>query len=397
MQTYLQIQPDGGRSMPRIAIVANKVTPYRSPVFENLSRMPDVALQVIFCSEREPDRRWDLPPLHFDHIFLRERFARVKQRYIHHNPDVLPALKRFSPDVVVTTGFNPTQLYSFGYACMKRVAHVPFTDGTYISEQTLSGVHKAVRRFVYARSAAFVSASLGGQRLYESYGIQGQRCFRSCLAVNNGAFSPHPQRIEKRFDFIFSGRIEAVKNPLFALNVGHETAKRLRRKVSILFVGDGSERRHLQTAASTKFNLVEPEFHGFATQKELPSLYRSARLLLFPTLWDPWGVVVNEACAAGLPVMASHHAGVAGELVRNGENGLVCELDVDRWADFAGTLLSDEALWKTFSARSLAIVSDYSYDNAASGLSAACNFAVLANESRRKKTNDKVREADPRG
>ena len=58
-------------------------------------------------------------------------------------------------------------------------------------------------------------------------------------------------------------------------------------------------------------------FHGFAAQRELPDLYRSAKVFLFPTLADVWGVVANEACAAGLPVIVSPHAGVAGELVRD--------------------------------------------------------------------------------
>lgn len=379
--------------MPRIAVVTNKVTPYRSPVFERLSRMPQVTLQVIFCIEREPNRLWDLPPLNFDHVFLNERFARVRQRYIHHNPDVFGALNRFSPEVVVTTGFNPTQLYAFAYAWMKRPAHVAFTDGTYASEQTLSGLHKAVRRFVFARSAAFVSASLGGKRLYQSYGISEKRCFLSCLAIDNDTFSPRGRQVDKRFDFLFSGRIEAVKNPLFALDVAKETATRLGRKVSILFVGAGSELERVRDAASARSALVDTTFHGFATQKELPDLYRSARLFLFPSLWDPWGVVVNEACAAGLPVLTSHHPGVAGELVQNGVNGLVSELDANRWAGFACNLLSDEAAWRMFSEQSLAIVSDYTYDRAASGLLAACNFTMAAETSSHESARRKLWKA----
>jgi glycosyltransferase involved in cell wall biosynthesis len=366
--------------MPRIAIVANKVTPYRVPVFQRLARSPDVMLQVIFCTEREPNRLWDLPPLDFNHTILRERFATVNRRYIHNNLDTIPVLHRFSPDVIVTCGFNPTQLYAFGYAAMKRLSHVPFTDGTYSSEQVLSRLHKAVRRFVYARSDAFVSASVGGQRLYESYGIAARRCFKSCLAIDNDAFSPEPRPEGKRFDFIFCGRMEAVKNPLFALNVAMETAKRRGRKASIVFVGAGSEEELIRRTASLCAELVDAEFHGFAAQNDLPALYRSSRIFLFPTRWDPWGVVANEACAAGLPVMTSPHAGVAGELVRDGENGFVCDLNISKWVDLAMMLLSDQAVWQRFSMRSLALVSEYNYDYAAAGLLAACQFSLSAGD-----------------
>lgn len=365
--------------MLRIALVTNTPPPYRVPVFHRMGNMPDIAFQAIFCARREPNRLWDLPPLDFDHVFLRERFLTLGGRYIHNNPDVIPALRRFAPDVVITDGFNPTHLYAFGHAWIKGIPHLAMTDGTDVSEQGLSRVHQAVRRFVYARSSAFMPASVGGQRHYESYGIPADRCFTSCLSIDNKIFAP-PAAREKSFDFIFSGRIEEVKNPLFALRVAAETAKRLGRKVRLLFAGSGSLQERLHDAARASAGLVEVVFHGFAAQRELPGLYRSARLFLFPTLWDPWGVVANEACAAGLPVLVSPHAGVAGELVRDGENGFVCELDADAWAEKAALLLSRPDVLDDFSRRSLYLVGEYTYENAASGIAQACRFSLSVGE-----------------
>jgi glycosyltransferase involved in cell wall biosynthesis len=369
--------------MLKIAIVANKVSPYRSPVFERIGQTPGVGLQVIFCSRREPNRQWNLPMLNFEHAFLRERISTVNGRYIHNNPDVIPALNRFLPDVVVTGGFSPTHLYAFAYALVRKAAHVPMTDGTYLSEQALTRAHTIVRRSVYARSRAFISASAGGRRLYESYGIAAERCFKSCLCIDNGAFFPDAHQERRQFDFVFCGRIEEVKNPLFALDVALEVARRLRRKVSILYVGAGNLEESVRTAALRQSDFVQTEFHGFAAQEELPALYRSARVFLFPTLADSWGVVANEACAAGLPVMVSPHAGVAGELVLDGENGFICELNVDVWADRAALLLTQQDIWQKFSECSLSRVRDYTFDNAASGLLEACRFSAPAREPRK--------------
>lgn len=365
--------------MLRIAIVTNTPPPYRIPVFRRLAHMSGIAFQAIFCAEREPNRLWDLEYMDFDHIFLRERFITANGRYIHNNPDVIPVLRHFAPDVVITDGFNPTHLYAFGYAWMRGWPHVAMTDGTDASEQRLSRLHKVVRRFIYARSSAFVPASHGGQRLYESYGVPAGRCFTSCLCIDNAVFAPQPGR-EKRYDFIFSGRIEEVKNPLFALQVAVETAKRLERKVSILVAGAGSLEPRMRAAAAAHTDFVHAQFHGFAAQRELPDLYRSARVFLFPTLWDPWGVVANEACAAGLPVLVSPDAGVAGELVRDGENGFVCALDAGIWAEKAALLLSRQHLWEDFSRRGLHLVSAYNYDNAASGIAQACRFSLSSPE-----------------
>lgn len=365
--------------MLRIAIVTNNPPPYRVPVFQRLGRIPGIDFQAIFCSHREPNRFWDLPPMEFDHVFLRERFYLVNGRCIHHNPDVVGALFRFAPEVVITDGFNPTHLYAFLYAWGRGLAHVAMTDGTDVSEQSLGFVHKAVRRFVYARSGAFVPASIGGKRHYQSYGVPADRCFTSCLCIDNEAFAPKDGQA-KQYDFIFSGRFEAVKNPLFAMDVAVETAKQIGRKVNMLFVGSGSLEESMRAAAKMHEQYLAAVFHGFAAQRELPSLYRSARVLLFPTSWDPWGVVANEACAAGLPVLVSKEAGVAGELVRDGENGFVCTLESETWAKRAAMLLMRPVLYEDFSRRSLRLVSEYNYDNAASGIVDACRFSLRETE-----------------
>jgi len=373
--------------MPRLAIVTNEPPPYRIPVFQRIGQTPGITLQVIFCARREPNRKWDLPPFEFDHCFLRERISTVKGRYIHNNPDVVLALKRFAPDVIVNDGLNPTQLYAFAYAWLKGIPHVPLTDGTYQSELALSRVHKMVRRFVYARSAAFLSASMGGQALFESYGVPAGRCFKSYLCIDNEGYQSGSEAAGKQFDFIFSGRIVPEKGPMFALEVAHATARRLGRKTSIVFAGSGSEEGVVKEAAARMIDAVDAHFHGFALQKELPALYRAARLFLFPTHADVWGVVANEACAAGLPVIVTPHAGVAGELVVEGENGHVCPLEAEQWAEHAATLLSRPDKWESYSRRSLALVKKYTFDNAAQGVVDACRFALASGE------QGKVREA----
>jgi len=373
--------------MTRLAIVTNEPPPYRIPVFQRIGRTPGIKLQVIFCARREPNRKWDLPPFEFDHCFLRERISTVKGRYIHNNPDVILALKRFAPDVIVNDGLNPTQMYAFAYAWFKGVPHIPLTDGTYQSELRLSRVHKLVRRMVYARSAAFLSASIGGQELFESYGVPAERCFKSYLCTDNDAYQGVPEPAGEKFDFIFSGRMVPEKGPMFALEVAQAAARRLGRRTRILFAGSGSEEEQVKAAAARMSASVDAHFHGFAMQKELPALYRSARIFLFPTHADVWGVVANEACASGLPVIVTPHAGVAGELVIDGENGHVCTLDAELWAEHAAALLSRPDKWERYSQRSLALVKKYSFDNAAQGVVDACRFALASGE------RGKIREA----
>ena len=77
--------------------------------------------------------------MRFAHHFLRERFLTVDDRYIHHNPDVVPLLLKLKPDVVITDGFNPTHLYALLVACTHGWAHVAMADGTWQSEHDVWG------------------------------------------------------------------------------------------------------------------------------------------------------------------------------------------------------------------------------------------------------------------
>jgi glycosyltransferase involved in cell wall biosynthesis len=359
-----------------VVIITNGPVPYRIPALNELAAKPDVNLHVLFCCEREPNRDWSLPAIQFPCTYLRERIVGFKDRYIHNNVDVVPALRRLKPDIIITGGFNPTHLYGFAYAWLKRIPHIAMTDGTYDSEKTLSMMHRWVRQLVYARSKAFLWSSIGGKKLFSSYGIADSRCFRACLCVENLKFSNAETDRHGKFDFIFCGRMEPVKNPHFALDVAIAAAVRLKRRTTILFVGAGSQEAELRARAAAHRHLVEAEFHGFATQDELPALYRSARVFLFPTTWDPWGVVSNEACAAGLPVLISPHAGAADELVVDGENGYVCELDVALWVERAVTLLMRPELYSAYASRSRAKVKSFTFKDACEGMFAACCYAT---------------------
>ncbi|MFM8467142.1 MAG: glycosyltransferase family 4 protein [Oxalobacteraceae bacterium] len=362
--------------MPRLALVVNEPPPYRIPVFNRLAALPDLDVQVIFCCRREPNRQWNLPRMEFNHVFLRERIRTVDGRYIHHNPDVLPALTRFDPQVVIGNGFNPTHGYAWLWTMLRRRAYVPMTDGTLDSEKHLSPLHHRVRHFVYRRAPAMIAASRGGLALYRSYGVDERRCHVSCLCVDNGRFRHHLQTVPKAWDFIVCGRLEPGKAPDFALQVAQRCARVLNRPTRLLFVGSGSLEAALKAQASDMASCVEVHFHGFARQEDLPALYQSARIFLFPTRADVWGVVANEACAAGLPVIVTPQAGVAGELIIDGKNGYVRALNIDDWTACALRLLQHPARCAAFGRHAELLVSTYHVDAAAHGIAEAVRAAL---------------------
>lgn len=364
----------------RVAMVTNIPAPYRIPVLERLARQPGCELHVVYCSGIEPDRAWQLQQGAFQATYLKPRFVTFRSRYVHINPDVWSALGKVKPDVVITTGFNPTHLLAYAWARLHGAAHVAMTDGTWTSENLLSGVHRFLRRVVYAGSGAFIGASEGSMALYRSYGLAASRMFKSHLCANNEAFlSMTP--MTKVHDLLVAGRIVAGKNPMFALAVAQRLAQRmgprLQRPVRLAFLGSGEMEAEVRAAAAQlPADQVQVDFLGFAQQDSLPGHYARARVLLFPTAMDTWGVVANEACAAGLPVIVTPEAGVAGDLVLDGVNGHVMPMDVERWAQAAEQLLCDEAMYAAMSRAARSQVVAYNFDAAAMGIWDAVKMAV---------------------
>lgn len=359
----------------KVAMVTNIPAPYRLQVFEHLVAHDELDFCAFYCSGREPDREWDLKVSPVKQVFFKEKFFTYRGKYVHCNPDVWSALSIFQPDVVITTGFNPTFLAAYVYARLHGARHIAMTDGTWTTEASLSKVHRLVRRWVYGGTRAFIGASLGSFELYRSYGIAAERMFQSHLCANNDAYHPVTS-LPKQHDFVFSARFVPGKNPLFALEVAQQVARRLGRSVSILLLGSGEMADDMRQAADRMQPQVRTTFAGFVKQADLPAWYASARILLFPTQLDTWGVVANEACAAGLPVIVTPMAGVAHELVAHGDNGYVLPLNVSEWVEACVALLTQPALYAKFAAHSIERVKPYTYENAANGIYAAVMKAV---------------------
>jgi hypothetical protein len=142
----------------KIALVANMPAPYRLPIFEIIHNQMGNDFLVIFATEREPNRSWNLGKLNFNHVFLKENYIAKKDGFIfiHNNLDVFGELKKYNPDVIISTGYHPTFLYSWLFSKLFRKKHIIFTDGWLGSERSLSFAHRMIRHLIIKTSAASI-------------------------------------------------------------------------------------------------------------------------------------------------------------------------------------------------------------------------------------------------
>jgi 1,2-diacylglycerol 3-alpha-glucosyltransferase len=145
----------------------------------------------------------------------------------------------------------------------------------------------------------------------------------------------------------------------------------LRAEVGLVFVGDGSSRLVLEEQAQKVPNGMI-KFAGFVQRNDLAEYYALAEVLIMPTSSDPWGLVVNEAMACGLPIVVSDVAGCAADLVREDCNGkLIAPGDVIALGRIMQELGNDPVRCRAMGTRSQQYIKQYSPEAWASGVANA--------------------------
>ena len=133
----------------------------------------------------------------------------------------------------------------------------------------------------------------------------------------------------------------------------------------LLLLGDGPQRSNYESMVPSE---LRPRVHfaGLVPQSELPEHFAAADLFVFPSRHDGWGVVINEACAAALPIITTRQTGAAYDLVEDGRSGFVLEHDdIDGFADRLLRLIDEPALREKFGQRSRELVEPFSAENGA--------------------------------
>jgi len=126
----------------------------------------------------------------------------------------------------------------------------------------------------------------------------------------------------------------------------------------LALVGDGPAREDLQAHfAGTKTNFV-----GYLKGEQLSQAYASADMFVFPSAMETFGLVVVEAMAAGLPVVASRVGGV-GDVVREGINGYSFESgDIPALVEGVRALAADPVRMKAMGQSARAFAETQSWD-----------------------------------
>ena len=313
---------------PRLGIVAHAPIQYHTPLYRLLEKRGHVKLDVLFLSDRglspvtDPDFglqiAWDIDLVAgYAHRFLStaEHPVSVAKK--------VRTLTRWlaSHDAVVVNGYN--SLWMLLTMAMCRLRSIPYILRTSSHpEGPSTGFRRLARRMV---TRIVVSGSTGalsmGQLNNEFYRANHARSITFAPnSVEDGRFAAPPPvgrsmllaqwgLKDNKPLILFSGKLIPRKRPLDLV----AAIERLSHEVNVLFVGDGSLAGPVRSSLSPDSGVVT----GFVNQSALTSYYHAADVLVLPSESETWGLVVNEAMAAGTLPVVSDRVGCAPDLVHD--------------------------------------------------------------------------------
>lgn len=327
----------------KLAVLQNIVAPTRHALFRALAERVD--LTVLFMARTEPTRGWTgRDEIDYPHEFLGGLHVPLPGRgdvdAAHVNPGVVRALARGRYDALLCGGWiSPTTWLALAAAKRAGTRFVLWSGTSWPSYGLRSRAAAPIKRSMVRASDAYVAyGELARDRLVEL----GAPRERITIALNTTDVAPF-------------AAVEHVDGPPTALWVGRFVArKRADRAVALLarvareveglravFAGDGPERSRTERLA--RESGLAAEFLGDLPYERLPEVYAHASLLVTLAEREPWGLVVNEALAAGVPVLAGPGVAAASELVR-APAGLVAAGEEELAAEAVRLLSSAAAL-----------------------------------------------------
>ncbi len=291
----------------RVAFVSVVPSPYQRDLFRALAERPEVDLRVYYLERESPDSPWPSEPLASWESILRGTWLQLGGARVHLN--LPPDLRRF--DIVV---MNTLMSLTAQWIMRARLRTLPWifwgerlTGCGHLHDMLSAPVHRA------DGIAAIGTVAQGAYRRR----FPEPRNFCIPYHCDLAPFLTAPRPPPREFvTFLFCGQMIARKG-IDLLLAAFEPLEHAR----LLLVGREADLPSLFARLRSE-TLSRIEFVGFQSPRDLASFFSKADVFVLPSRHDGWGVVVNQALGAGLPILCSEAVGAAHDLVEPEVNGL---------------------------------------------------------------------------
>jgi glycosyltransferase involved in cell wall biosynthesis len=383
----------------RLVIITEIIAPYRIPVFNALEQHPKIDLKVIFLAKTDPStRQWRIyaEEIKFSYEILPSWRTRIRKYNLLLNQKVVGALRRANPDAIACGGYNYLASWqALRWAKRNHVRFLLWCESTANDDRAGHRMVESLKKNFFDKCDGCIVPGTAAGEYARQMEVSPEHIFIAPNAVDNDLFASRADdarrnapRVRAELDlparyFLFAGRLVKSKGVFELLEAYGSLNENLRSQCGLVFAGDGPLRSELESIAKSICPGII-RFAGFVHREELASYYGLADCLVFPTQSDPWGLVVNEAMACGLPVICGQSAGCAADLVKS--NGRVIDpRNVGQLAHAMEELATDADLRREMSRASLKIIRNYSPEICAARIAQA---ALICSSTKRSRSSE---------
>lgn len=392
----------GEAAVARIAVINTHPIQYFAPLYAYLHRADDLEVTALYMSDfslrgaldRDFGREvtWDVDLLGgYPSRFVGRNFRTIEPYGFASTiaPELLHEISRERYDAV--------WIHGHGYAsCLTalataRLKGIPaFMRGETHLGLASAGLKASLRRplmgALYAQCAGLLAIGSANRDYYRAMGVPDAKISTVPYTVDNDRFvaasavSPELRaamrsRLGVADDapiILYASKFQRRKRPddLLAAFVALRASG---GRAHLVLVGSGEMEAELRAAAGDS---PDVHFPGFFNQADLPIVFAASDIFVLPSDEEPWGLIVNEAMCAGLPVVVSQAVGCVADLVQPGRNGAIFPArDVAALTAALDSLTRDAAMRTRMGAESRRIIDRWSYRECLAGLREALGKA----------------------
>lgn len=330
----------------RVLLIASHPVQYSSPIFRLYAKDPRLEILVAYYSLQEAELhldpefgvevKWDVPLLEgYPWIAVKNKSWRPELGSFF-GPPIWNLIRRGNFDAVVLYTGYPYATFWMAIAAAKLsgVAILFGTDAHGLAPLDGRQWKIKVKEFLWPRlfrvADVVIVPSSASFKLIRSLGIPEDRIALTPYCVDNPWWIEKSQKVDRlsvrtRWNVppdavvvLFCAKLQPWKRPNDLLRA---FAKAAGTDGYLVFAGDGPLRSAVEKEALSLGVSDRVRFIGFVNQSGLPEVYTASDVLVLPSGYEAFGVVVNEAMLCGCPAIVSNNVGAGFDLVREGETG----------------------------------------------------------------------------
>jgi len=320
----------------KILYMTGYLSPHLQPLLNSISEIPSLDLNVWYCDSGLQFRDWkhDLKPRH-DYVISEKKLRIINNIEFHWDYRIIDFIAKNRSDLYFITQYDiPTLRLAMLYLEWKGLPWVLHAERPVIGNKNLFKIMLGalIRNRPLKKASAILATGEWSADIFRELVSWGKPVYSVPYYIDLNRYEADEKkgleivwqqcgcaRHSADFIFIFVGSLIPLKGVLMLAKAFNRLVS-LRPECRLLVVGEGPLKGRMEEILTHEAR-ERTWFLSKVEYMNVPSLYRVAHAFVLPTQHDGWGMVINEAMLAGLPVVTTTACGAAHDLIIEGRNG----------------------------------------------------------------------------